>query len=157
MVKVLFVCMGNICRSPTAEGVFQHHLAAQGLERQVSVDSAGTHGWHEGNPPDPRSVSAARDRGIDISYLRSRKVRPSDFTEFDYILAMDRDNFNDMVDVAVMDGTARVQLFLEFASDLDATDVPDPYYGGESGFDHVLDLIEAASEGLIAHIRARHL
>jgi protein-tyrosine phosphatase len=157
MVKVLFVCMGNICRSPTAEGVFQHHLAAQGLEGQVSVDSAGTHGWHAGNPPDPRSVSAARDRGIDISYVRSRKVRPSDFTEFDYILAMDRDNLNDMVDAAVKDGTARVQLFLEFASDLDATDVPDPYYGGESGFDHVLDLIEAASEGLIAHIRARHL
>ncbi len=157
MVKVLFVCMGNICRSPTAEGVFQHHLAAQGLEGQVSVDSAGTHGWHAGNPPDPRSVSAARDRGIDISYVRSRKVRPSDFTEFDYILAMDRDNLNDMVDAAVKDGTARVQLFLEFASDLDATDVPDPYYGGESGFDHVLDLIEAASEGLIAHIRARQL
>jgi protein-tyrosine phosphatase len=157
MVKVLFVCMGNICRSPTAEGVFQHHLAAQGLEGQMSVDSAGTHGWHAGNPPDPRSVSAARDRGIDISYVRSRKVRPSDFTEFDYILAMDRDNLNDMVDMAVMNDTARVQLFLEFASDIDATDVPDPYYGGESGFDHVLDLIEAASEGLIAHIRARHL
>jgi len=157
MIKVLFVCMGNICRSPTAEGVFRHHLTAHGLDGQVEVDSAGTHGWHAGNPPDPRSIDAASGRGIDISYVRSRKVQPSDFTEFDYILAMDRDNLDDMVPVAVMDGTARVQLFLEFAPHLEEKNVPDPYYGGANGFDYVLDLVEAASEGLIAHIRERHL
>ena len=157
MVKVLFVCMGNICRSPTAEGVFGHHLSAHGLDGLVSIDSAGTHGWHAGNPPDPRSVTAASIRGIDISEIRSRKVRASDFTEFDYVLAMDRDNLADMVNLVSGEVSARVQLFLKFAPHLDTTDVPDPYYGGPNGFDHVLDLVEAASEGLIAHIRDTHL
>lgn len=155
MIKILFVCMGNICRSPTADGVFRHRLAAEGLDDRVSVDSAGTHGWHVGNPPDPRSVSAARSRGIDISDVRSRKVRPADFTEFDYVLAMDQDNLDDMGHSAAQ-GTARVRLFLEFAPHLDETDVPDPYYGGDHGFDHVLDLVEAASDGLIAHLRVTH-
>jgi protein-tyrosine phosphatase len=155
MIKILFVCMGNICRSPTADGVFRHRLAADGLDDRVQVDSAGTHGWHVGNPPDPRSVSAARARGIDISDVRSRKVRPADFTEFDYVLAMDQDNLDDMGPSAAQ-GTARVHLFLEFASHMGETDVPDPYYGGDHGFDHVLDLVEAASDGLIAHLRATH-
>ena len=152
MVKVLFVCMGNICRSPTAEGVFRRRLVEHGLQDHVDTDSAGTHGWHAGNPPDSRSVAAARRRGIDIGWIRSREVVLRDFTEFDHVLAMDRDNLEHMETMAPAGRTARVSLFLDYAPHLDLKDVPDPYYGGAGGFDHVLDLVEAASEGLIAHI-----
>ena len=157
MVKVLFVCMGNICRSPTAEGVFRHRLAEHGLDGEVEPDSAGTHGWHVGNPPDERSITAADQRGIDIGWIRSRKLHVRDFTEFDYLLAMDQDNLEDMEIAAPADGSAQVQLFLEFAPHLETLDVPDPYYGGSAGFEYVLDLVDAASTGLIAHIRANHL
>lgn len=152
MVKVLFVCMGNICRSPTAEGVFQQRLIDHGLQDRVDTDSAGTHGWHAGDPPDSRSIDAALRRGVDIGWIRSRKVQSRDFTDFDFVLAMDRDNLEDMEAVAPATHTAQIRLFLEFAPHLDVTDVPDPYYGGPGGFDRVLDLVEAASEGLIAHI-----
>jgi protein-tyrosine phosphatase len=157
MVKVLFVCMGNICRSPTAEGVFRHRLMEHGLDDRVATDSAGTHGWHAGNPPDERSIAAAGRRGVDIGWIRSRKLNTRDFHEFDYVLAMDRDNLDDMGEVAPAKGTARVRLFLEFAPHLDTLDVPDPYYGGADGFEYVLDLVEAASDALIAHIRDQHL
>lgn len=157
MVNILFVCMGNICRSPTAEGVFRYRLAEHGLIDQITTDSAGTHGWHVGDPPDPRSISAARKRGVDIAWIRSREVRARDFTEFDYVLAMDRDNLENMEAMAAAGGTAQVGLFLDFAPHLEIQNVPDPYYGGPDGFDHVLDLVEAASDGLIAHIRKTDL
>ena len=159
MIKILFVCMGNICRSPTADGVFRHRLVAERLDDRVSVDSAGTHGWHVGSPPDPRSVSAALSRGIDISDVRSRKVRSTDFIAFDYVLAMDQDNLDDMGSAAAR-GTARVHLFLEFAPHMSETDVPDPYYGDDNGldlFEQVLDLVEDGCTGLLHAIRREFL
>lgn len=154
-IRVLFVCTGNICRSPTAEGVFRALLTAEGLDGQVDVESAGTHGYHIGEPPDARSQEAALRRGIDLSGHRARRTRPSDFTDFDYVLAMDDSNL-DALGRAPADG-AEVGLFLDFAPKLNEREVPDPYYGGASGFEHVLDLVEAASAGLLAAIRERHL
>jgi protein-tyrosine phosphatase len=157
LVKVLFVCMGNICRSPTAAGVFGSLVTAEGLGDLVEIDSAGTLDYHTGEPADRRARDAARRRGIDLSAHRARAVRARDFHDFDYVLAMDRENYQDLLAISPDGGADRISLFMQFAAEAAADEVPDPYYGGPSGFDDVLDLIEAASRGLLAHLRPRLL
>lgn len=149
--------MGNICRSPTAYGVFLKMIADQSLDHIIEVDSAGTHAYHVGEAPDPRAQTAASRRGVDLSPLRARKVRSQDFEAFDYVLAMDDDNFQMLEHIMPAGRDERLHMFLDFAPHLPEREVPDPYYGGESGFERVLDLIEAAAEGLIEDIRKRHL
>jgi protein-tyrosine phosphatase len=146
----LFVCLGNICRSPTAEGVFRHLLAQEAPELRVEVDSAGTAGYHIGDPPDLRSQRAASRRGIDLSGLRARQVTPGDFAHFELILAMDCDNLAMLQSMRPALARAQLRLFLDYAPQLDLREVPDPYYGDASGFEQVLDLAAAASRGLIA-------
>ena len=156
-LRILFVCMGNICRSPTAEGVFRRKIEEAGLDHLVEIDSAGTHAYHVGEAPDPRAREAAARRGIDLSALRARQARADDFERFDYILAMDRDNYRGLEYLAGQSGgDGRLQLFLEFARRHHEDEVPDPYYGGDHGFEQVLDMIEDASEGLIEHLRREH-
>ena len=155
MVRVLFVCMGNICRSPLAQGVFEDVLRREGLEGEVSVDSAGTGAWHVGSPPDERALSAASLRGVDISSQRARRIKPEDCRNFDYVLTMDEENYRAVA--GLCRGSAVVRPFLDFATDSPETAVPDPYYGGPDSFEHVLDLVEEASEGLLEDIRERHL
>ena len=156
-VKVLFVCMGNICRSPTTQGVFEAQVNSQQLTDGILIDSAGTHAYHVGNPPDRRSQAAAKDRGVDLSAQRARQVSVADFERFDYILAMDRNNLQDLQ--ALIHGTQqeRLHLFMTFASRWNVDEVPDPYYGGNSGFERVLDMVEDAAAGLLEHIRRPHL
>jgi protein-tyrosine phosphatase len=157
MVKVLFVCMGNICRSPVAEGVFRRMLEGAGLEQKVYVDSAGTHSYHVGAPPDPRSQATALRRGIDLRALRSRKVVVADFAQFDYVLAMDRDNLEQLLAYCQDPQLrGRIQLLMDYAPNLPEREVPDPYYGGPNGFERVMDLIETAAEGLLVNIRQRY-
>jgi protein-tyrosine phosphatase len=155
MVRVLFVCMGNICRSPLAQGVFENVLRRESLEDEVSVDSAGTGHWHVGSPPDERALSAASLRGLDLSAQRARQIAREDCQSFDYILTMDEENYH-MVS-SLCRGSAVVRPFLDFATGSPEREVPDPYYGGPDGFEHVLDLVEEASEGLLEDIRERHL
>ncbi len=147
--------MGNICRSPTAEGVFRAQVAAAGLTDRILTDSAGTHGYHIGEPPDPRSIKAAAARGIDISDLRARMVRADDFTRFDLVLAMDAHNRQAMSDFYKAELPDRVRMFMEFAPEAKAREVPDPYYGDGAGFERVLDLCDAAGRGLLKHLRAK--
>lgn len=154
-MKVLFVCMGNICRSPTAEGVLRHHLRAHAPDLDVEIDSAGTHDYHVGEPPDPRTVKAAAKRGIDLAGLRARQVQDDDFERFDLILAMDRLNHVTLLDRSPPEHHQRIRLFLEFAADAGREDVPDPYYGSAQGFEDVLDLAEQASGGLVEELRRR--
>ncbi len=151
MIKVLFVCLGNICRSPTAEAVFRYHTKQAGLK--VMVDSAGTAGWHQGQPSDPRSCKTAADFGYDMSKIRSRAIIPSDFHTFNFVLAMDYQNLSDLEIIRNGQGT-RPQLFLDFAHQLSEREIPDPYYGGKTGFVDVLHLIEQASAGLLAQLQA---
>lgn len=154
-IKVLFVCLGNICRSPTAEGVLRELVAREAPQLRVEVDSAGTADYHIGSAPDPRSRRAAKQRGIDIGTLRARQVTPQDFSKFDLILAMDRNNLRDLEALRPRDATAEVKLFLDYAPELKLLEVPDPYYGGERGFEDVLDLATAASRGLISALQQR--
>lgn len=153
--QVLFVCLGNICRSPTAEGVFRQRLAARGLQDRIGVDSCGTAGWHVGKSPDPRSTDAARVRGYDISTLRARQLQWEDYYSFDYLLAMDESNLDVLRREAPVDYAGHIGLFLEFAADSPVLEVPDPYYGSGDGFVRVLELVEAASEGLIEELLQR--
>ena len=146
--RVLFVCMGNICRSPTAEGVFRHFVSEAGLADQIEADSAGTYAYHTGEPPDRRATAAALKRGISLAGIQARRVTDRDFETFDYIIAMDEDNEKRLLDQAPEAHESKVRLFLSFA-DVDETEVPDPYYGGSAGFERVLDLIEVASRGLL--------
>ena len=155
MKSILFVCLGNICRSPMAEGVFRHVAENRGLSDGLTVDSAGTGSWHVGNPPDERAQRAAAGRGIDISGLRARQVGPDDFEQFDLVVAMDDANIDALRRLAPDAACDRIRLFLEFTAGGSVREVPDPYYGGEEGFDHVLDLIEAAARGLADHIAPR--
>ena len=152
MVKVLFVCMGNICRSPTAEGVFRHMVEKDNLNSEISIDSAGTHAYHVGNPPDQRSQDAALKRDIDLSSQRARRVKADDFISFDYVIAMDESNKDDLLSICPDGYEDRVHLFLDFSKD-DQTEVPDPYYGQGRGFEIVLNLVEDASAGLLKRIR----
>lgn len=154
-VSVLFVCLGNICRSPTAHGVFENMVKQQGHDQLISIDSAGTGSWHIGASPDERSAAVALQRGYDLSHLKARKVTKNDFSQFDYILAMDEQNLSDLRDMQPTNYTGHLSLFLDFA-EADEHEVPDPYYGGPQGFDHVLDLVEQASEGLLEHILQSH-
>jgi protein-tyrosine phosphatase len=155
-VKVLFVCMGNICRSPTAEAVFRHQVERAGLDEHIQIDSAGTHDYHIGAPPDPRTRAAAQLRGYDMSALRGRQVGREDFSRFDYVLAMDENNLAILERLRPRDAKSHQGLFLEFASRHNEREVPDPYYGGEAGFERVLDMVEDAGEGLLKHIRQHH-
>lgn len=156
-VRVLFVCMGNICRSPTAQGVFERLVQAEGLAERILIDSAGTHAYHVGETPDRRSQAAALDRGIDLSTQRARKVQSDDFGRFDYVLAMDRSNLSDLLRQSRPAERERVHLFMKFATRWDTDEVPDPYYGGSNGFNQVLDMVEDAAAGLLEHIRRNHL
>lgn len=145
--------MGNICRSPTAEGVVRELLRREAPDLRLDLDSAGTHSYHIGHPPDARSVAAARNRGIDLSGLRARKVSDDDFSRFDLVLAMDRDNLAEMEASCAPEFRSRLRLFMSYAVDTEIDEVPDPYYGGDNGFEQVLDLIEAAGRGLIEALR----
>lgn len=151
--KVLFVCMGNICRSPTAEGVFRDKVRQAGIAANLRIDSAGTHGYHVGNPPDARAQEAARKRGYDLSDLRGREVCEKDFEEFDYVLAMDKDNLTMLQKKCPAHLQHKVRRLLSFSRRFPNLDVPDPYYGGRAGFDQVLDMVEDAADGLIEEIK----
>ncbi len=148
-IKVLFVCMGNICRSPTAEGVFYKLIKEKQLESTFILDSAGTHAFHIDEAPDFRAQKAARDRGINLSHLRARKVKMGDFEDYDYLLAMDDDNYEILINACPEQHTEKVQYFLGYAPQLKTLEVPDPYYGGDYGFEKVLDLLEEAAHGFI--------
>jgi protein-tyrosine phosphatase len=152
--SVLMVCMGNICRSPTAEGVLRHKLREAGLEGRVAVDSAGTHGYHAGSPPDERSCEHALARGYDLSAQRARQVRALDFERFDLLLAMDRQNLELLHDECPPRHRHKVRRLMEFAPSALGDEVADPYDGGEAGFEAVLDQVESACGGLLSHIRA---
>ena len=156
-VRVLFVCMGNLCRSPVAEGVFRHLLHQYQIDDKVLVDSAGTHAYHDGSPPDRRMQEAARRRGVELARLRARRVEPEDFEHFDYIIAMDDDNYRHLVDLCPDPAwNDRIRLFMTYAPSLPEREVPDPYYGMLSGFERVIDLVEEAAQGLVLHIRRQH-
>jgi len=149
-LQVLMVCMGNICRSPSAEAVLRTKLAAAGLAQRIEVDSAGTYGFHEGEAPDPRAVKIGARRGYDLSGLRARRVRVEDFERFHHILAMDRDNLAALLQIAPEGQANRVALLMKHAvRRADVSEVPDPYYGPPQGFEHVLDLLEEACDGLV--------
>lgn len=152
-MRILFVCLGNICRSPTAEAVFRTIAAREAPELALEVDSAGTAGYHVGEPPDPRTRAAASRRGYDLSGLRARILEPKDFERFDLILAMDRENLSVLQRRAPATARSRVRLFMEFAPETGTAEVPDPYYGGPNGFEEVLDLVESASRRLLHHVR----
>ena len=154
MVNVLFVCLGNICRSPTAEGVFRRLVETEGLSEKFTIDSAGTGGWHTGGSPDKRAQAVAKKRGLNLSNQKSRKISSVDFNKFDYVIAMDQQNLEDLSQMCPPDKVERLSLFLSYAPDLDRTEVPDPYYFGS--FDAVFDMIEIASAGLLSNIRANH-
>jgi protein-tyrosine phosphatase len=151
--RVLFVCTGNICRSPTAEGVFRHMVERAGLAEAIESDSAGTHGYHVGEPPDRRACEEAAARGYDLSAIVARRFAPADFHRFDLILAMDRGHHAHLSRIAPPETAGRLRLFMEFAGEDAAHDVPDPYYGSRGGFAEVLDMIESGAEGLLAAIR----
>lgn len=150
--SILLVCMGNICRSPTAEGVLRHKLQAAGLLDRVRLDSAGTHDYHVGKAPDRRAQEAANRRGYDLSALRARQVSQRDFSDFDLVLAMDQDNYDSLLRACPREQRHKVRLFLSFSRRFTGQEVPDPYYGGSQGFDEVLDMVEDAAEGLIANL-----
>ena len=148
-VSVVFVCMGNICRSPTAEGVFRHVVNERNLQDVIKIDSAGTHAYHIGESPDSRSQSRAKSRGVDLSAQRARKVEANDFERFDYVIAMDRSNYENLKVLASQDQLERLHLFMDFTVAWDNAEVPDPYYGGGDGFTNVFDMVQSASEGLL--------
>ena len=154
-MRILFVCLGNICRSPTAHGVFRDIASREAPGLVTQVDSAGTADYHVGEPPDSRSCRVAAQRGYDLSDLRARQVEPEDFQRFDLLLAMDRANLQALRRLAPAVHRERVQLFLEYAGHATLSEVPDPYYGDESGFIEVLDLAEEASRRLVARLRAQ--
>ncbi len=154
-IGVLFICMGNICRSPTAEGVFRHVVAEAGLADAIRVDSAGTHAYHVGEAPDRRARAAAARRGYSLDAIRARRVEPADLAVFDYVLAMDRLNLVTLESMLTEEHRSQLGLFLPYASGV-GEEVPDPYYGGAAGFERVLDLVEEASRALLEALRARH-
>ncbi len=154
MIRVLFVCLGNICRSPMAEGLFRELVMRRGWDGVIQIDSAGTHGAHIGEPPDERARRVMAGHGIDIGGLKGRRVSRADLRDFDYVLAMDRDNLTYLEGLGAGPRTV-VGLFLDFARDAATREVPDPYYGGPDGFERVYALLEDAAQGLLAEIEAR--
>lgn len=156
-VNVLFVCLGNICRSPMAQGAFERCVLEAGLESLVGADSAGTHAFHVGSSPDKRAIATALKRKIDIAHQRARRVKVQDFRDFDYVIAMDRDNYGTLRYACPAGRQHALHMFLDFSPELRKKEVPDPYYGGDSGFDTALDLIQTASGGLLLDIREAHL
>lgn len=156
MVKVLFVCMGNICRSPMAEGAFRAAVEAAGLGKDIEIDSAGTIGYHEGSPPDRRAQATAKKNGVDISHQRARRVRDADFATFDYILAMDRENWRDLMERCPHDARDRISMFMDHAPEHPYEEMPDPYYGEANQFDLCFEAARQAADGLLATIRTRH-
>ena len=153
---MIFVCMGNICRSPTAEAVFRHYVESAGLSEQILIDSAGTHDYHIGDKPDSRAQRAAQQRGYDMIKLRGRQVGEEDFRRFDYVLAMDRANLAILQRINPPESDSRLGLFLEYARHHSEREVPDPYFGGADGFERVLDMVEDAAQGLLEELRQRH-
>ena len=156
-INVLFVCLGNICRSPTAHGVFEKRVAEAGLANHIYIDSAATGSFHVGSSPDPRTQRAAAARGYDLSAQRARQVTPEDFQQFDFILPMDRMNLGNLKAMKPAGYTGQLSLFMDFSRQRQYGQVPDPYSGGVDGFELVLDLVEDASDGLLAHIRRENL
>jgi protein-tyrosine phosphatase len=157
MIRVLFVCMGNICRSPTAQGVFRHLVEQQGLSHLIETDSAGTIDYHAGKAPDRRARETALKRGLDLSDLRARQAKARDFDRFDYVVAMDQDNYADLLRLCPQGQEDKLYLFMDFAPHLQVREVPDPYYGGPAGFERVFDMAEEAARGLLERIRADRL
>jgi protein-tyrosine phosphatase len=151
-IKILMVCMGNICRSPMAEGMLRHAVKLAGLEHSVDIDSAGTHSYHEGSPPDNRAQDAIKKRGIDISYQRGRQVRDQDFRDYDYLLVMDSANYNHLIRRAPQQYHHKIRRLLSFSRKYPNLDVPDPYYGGTQGFEENLDMIEDAVQNLVREL-----
>lgn len=156
-VRVLFVCMGNICRSPTAQGVFMKRVAEEGLAHLVESDSAGTHAYHVGEAPDRRARETAQRRGIDLSTQRARRALAEDFELFDYVLAMDQDNHSALSALCPPGFEQRLRLFMDYAPHLERREVPDPYYGGANGFETVFDMVDEAARGLLEEIRRERL
>ncbi len=152
-IRVLFVCMGNICRSPTAEGVFAALVQSEDIDDRFEIDSAGTHAYHVGDAPDLRAQKAAKDRGVDLSKLRARKVIVGDYQDFDYLLVMDDDNYEIVMEFCPEEHKHKVKHFLEYAPHLETREVPDPYYGGSYGFERVLDMVEDASLGFLNTVK----
>lgn len=153
--RVLLVCMGNICRSPTAEAVLRHYIRNHRLGDKVEVDSAGTHGYHVGEAPDARTQRAARARGYDLSQLRARKVARQDLDYFDLILAMDRTNLDNLQRMASLEQQGKIRLFMDYAKNFEDDEVPDPYYGLGYGFDLVLDMVEDGAQGIVDELLSR--
>jgi protein-tyrosine phosphatase len=153
VIKVLFVCLGNICRSPTADGVLRHLVAQAKLDNHIYVDSAGTGDWHIGHAPDKRTILTARKRGYDLSVLRARLVEPKDFNEFDYILAMDANNLTNLKRMKPASYKGKLDLFLSFSEQTTYQEVPDPYHGDADDFELVLDLVEDAAQGLLTQLQ----
>jgi len=156
MVRVLFVCLGNICRSPLAEGVFRRLVTERGLADKIEIDSAGTGGWHVGEPPDRRMRATAEGRGVSLHGISARRVEAGDLREFDYVFAMDRQNYRDLMSFSGAHPTAKVSLFRSFDPEPDSQDVPDPYYGGADGFEHVFDIVHRTCEAILDHIAKEH-
>ncbi len=152
MNRILFVCLGNICRSPTAQAVFDHKLREAGLA--LELDSAGTGDWHIGHPPDPRSQAFALSWGVDMSQQRARQVCREDFLRFDRIYAMDQSNLDELKRRAPANASARIALVMDLAPDYGLDEVPDPYYGGDQGFQRVIDMLEAAAERLVRELKS---
>lgn len=156
-VKVLFVCMGNICRSPTAHGIFEYIVNSENLADNFEIDSAGTHAYHVGSAPDKRAQDTATKHGIDLSYIRARRIDVADFAYYDYILAMDSDNYASLEQECSDEFKVKISLFLDFAPEHPLNEVPDPYYGGIMGFENVYNMVDTASRGLLADIKKHHL
>jgi len=152
-IRVLFVCMGNICRSPTAEGVFNALIKSEKVDNRFVIESAGTHAYHVGDSPDLRAQKAAKDRDVDLSSIRARKVIVGDYEDFDYLLVMDDDNYQILLEFCPEQYQHKIKHFLEYAPELNTLEVPDPYYGGKYGFERVLDMVEDASVGFLNKLK----
>ena len=156
MVKILFVCLGNICRSPTAHGIFEQMLQNKNLQESIQCDSCGTGAWHVGESPDERAQQMAIGKGYDLSHLRARRIESEDYYEFDYILAMDTRNLADVITKVPNDFSGELRLFLDYSPDNAITEVPDPYQGEKESFERVFNIIESACVGLLADINKKY-
>lgn len=154
-IAILFVCLGNICRSPVAEGVFRKKIEDAGYTDNLTIDSAGTAAWHVGKSPDDRMTSAAHSRGYDLSPLRARQVTEKDFENYDFLVAMDDENYDGLMDIRPEAPRGKIVMFLDYAKDISEKEVPDPYFGGDEGFHHVIDLVENAADGLIESLKLK--